>query len=152
MMPDAARLTAALSLAVIGFLLSGLVMPEFLKFKDIDQFDFGWFVQVNIVLGVLVGWISMGKRAGRGVSAAITNGITGVFLLVLWALFIQACNEMTRLAMKNRYDGPFEAIAAVSQISAEWGLMIMTAPILATAAVSAFVTGILTEYAWRTWR
>jgi len=75
-----------------------------------------------------------------------------VFLLVLWGLFIQSCNEMTRLAMKNRYDGPFEAIAAVFQIGSEWGLMILTAPILTVMAVGAFVSGILTEYAWRTWR
>jgi hypothetical protein len=114
--------------------------------------NFGYFVPVNVVLGVLVGWISMGKRAGRGVSSAITNGVTGVFLLTLWALFLQACNEMVRLAMKNNYDGPFEAIAAIFQIGSEWGLILLTGPILGTMAVGAFVSGILTEYAWRTWR
>lgn len=149
-MPDAARLVAALCLAFVGFILSGLVMQVYEE--QIAETDFGWFVHINIVLGLVVGWISMGKRAGRGVSSAVTNGVTGVFLLVLWALFIQACNEMTRLAMKNRYDGPFEAIAAVFQISAEWGLLIMTGPILGVMAVGAFVSGILTEYAWRTWR
>ena len=64
----------------------------------------------------------------------------------------QACNEMTRLAMKNRYDDPFEAIAAVFQIMAEWGLLLLTGPIIGTALVGAFVSGIMTEYAWRTWR
>ena len=149
-MPDAAKLVAATCLAIMGFLLSGLIMPVYVD--AYGETNFGWFVQVNVVLGIVVGWISMGKRAGRGVSAAMTNGITGVFLLVLWGLFIQACNEMTRLAMKNRYDGPFEAIAAVFQIMAEWGLLLLTGPIIGTALVGAFVSGIMTEYAWRTWR
>ncbi|MEP4196079.1 MAG: TrgA family protein [Aliishimia sp.] len=150
MMPDAARLVAAISLAFVGFILSGLVMQVYET--EIAETNFGWFIHVNVVLGILVGWISMGKRAGRGVSAAVTNGVTGVFLLVMWGLFIQSCNEMTRLAMKNRYDGPFEAIAAIFNIGAEWGILILTGPILGTMAVGAFVCGILTEYAWRTWR
>lgn len=151
MMPDAARLTAAITLAALAFVLSALVMPAFETYREAEV-NFGWFVHVNVALGVAVGWVSMGSRAGRGVSAAITNGITGVFLLTLWALFLQSCNEMTRLAMRNSYDGPFEAIAAVFKIGAEWGLVLLTAPILGTMAVGAFVTGILTEYAWRTWR
>lgn len=149
-MPDAARLVAAICLAIVAFFLSGLVMEVYRA--EYGETNFGWFVQVNLVIGLLVGWISMGKRAGRGVSAAITNGVTGVFLLVLWGLFVQACNEMTRLAMKNRYDDAFEAIAAIFQIAAEWGLLLLTAPILGTMAVGAFVSGILTEYAWQRWR
>lgn len=149
-MPDAARLVAALCLAVTGFFLSGLIMGMYEELKG--ETNFGWFIWVNVAVGIAVGWVSMGKRAGRGVSQAITNGITGVFLLILWGLFIQACNEMTRLAMKNRYDNAFEAIAAIFQIMAEWGLLLLTAPILGTSAVAAFVAGILTEYAWRTWR
>lgn len=150
-MPDAARLVAAFGLAIVAFFLSGLVMAVYVDFVGTDV-NFGWFVQVNIVLGLAVGWFSMGKRAGRGVSQAITNGITGVFLLLLWGLFIQACNEMISRAMRNLYDGPIEAIGAVFQIGSEWGLLLLTGPILGTMAVGAFVVGILTEYAWRTWR
>ncbi|MFK7837503.1 MAG: TrgA family protein [Sulfitobacter sp.] len=149
-MPDASRLVAAVCLAIVGFLLSGLIMPVYEE--AVGETNFGYFVYVNIVIGLVVGWVSMGKRAGRGVSSAITNGVTGVFLLVLWGLFSQACNEMTRLAMKNRYDGPFDAIAAVFQIMAEWGLLLLNGPILGTMVVGAFVAGTLTEYAWRTWR
>ena len=71
-MPDAAKLVAATCLAIMGFLLSGLIMPVYVD--AYGETNFGWFVQVNVVLGIVVGWISMGKRAGRGVSAAMTNG------------------------------------------------------------------------------
>jgi len=149
-MPDAARLVAAICLGIVGFFLSGLVMEVYVR--EIGEIDFGWFVYLNVALGVAVGWVSVGGRAGRGVSSALTNGLTGVFLLTLWGLFLQACNEMTRLAMKNRYDGPIEAIGAVFQIMAEWGLLLLYGPILGTMLVGAFVTGIFTEYAWRIWR
>ena len=149
-MPDAARLVAALSLAAVAYVLSGPVMTVFVDM--FGQTNFGWFVVVNVVIGLLVGWISVGPRAGRGLVSAITNGVTGVFLLVLWVLFVQACNEMTRLAMKNRYDDPFEAIAAVFQIGAEWGLILLNGQILLIMAVGAVVTGLLTEWASRTWR
>ncbi len=149
-MPDAARLVAAICLAAVAFFLSGLVQEVYVGERG--ETNFGWFVPVNVGIGLLVGWISMGPRAGRGVSSAITNGATGVFLLVLWTLFVQACNEMTRLAMKNRYDNAFEAVAAIFQIAAEWGLLLLTAPILGTMAIGAVVSGLLTEFAWRTWR
>jgi len=149
-MPDAARLVAAICLAGVAFFLSGLVQTVYVA--ENGETNFGWFVPVNVLIGLLVGWVSMGPRAGRGVSAAITNGVTGVFLLVLWALFVQACNEMTRLAMRNRYDNAIEAIAAIFQIAAEWGLLLLTVPILGSMAIGAFVSGMLTEYAWRTWR
>jgi hypothetical protein len=38
----------------------------------------------------------MGPRAGRGTTAAINNGLTGVFVLMLWGVGVQAINEMVR--------------------------------------------------------
>lgn len=151
-MPDAARLVAALCLGLTGFMVSEAVMAAFLAAKGYNSFDFGWFIWVNAAVGVAVGWVSMGRRAGRGLPNAITNGLTGVFLLVLNGLFIQACNEMVRLAMKNRYDNALEAIVAVVEIGAEWGLILLNGPVIAILLVGAVVSGILTEYAWRTWR
>ena len=149
-MPDGARLVAAISLAVLAFLLSAPVMDLYVEANG--ETNFGYFVQVNMLVGLAVGWVSVGKRAGRGWSAAITNGVTGVFLLVLWVLFIQSVNEMTRLAMRNRYDGPFEAVAAVFEIASEWGLLLLNAQVLGMMAVGAVVVGLLAEFAWRTWR
>lgn len=151
-MPDASRLVAAVCLAVVAYFLSGIVMGIFEAHIETPGYNFGWFVQVNIVIGIFVGWVSMGPRAGRGVSNAVTNGITGVFLLVLLGLFVQSCNEMVKLAMKNRYDGAFEAIGAVFEIGAEWGLLLLTVPVGIILAAGAIISGLLTEYAWRTWR
>ncbi|NNE53258.1 MAG: TrgA family protein [Sulfitobacter sp.] len=146
-MPTAARLMAALCLAVVGFVVSEMVKPLMP-----ESTDFGYFVQVNIILGLAVGWFVMGRRAGRGTTAAINNGLTGVFVLFLWGIGVQAANEMVRLAMRNRYDGPLEAITDAFKIGAEFGLTIATVPIGIVFVVSAVISGLLTDYANRRWR
>ncbi|MEL6449922.1 MAG: TrgA family protein [Pseudomonadota bacterium] len=146
-MPDAAKLVAALGLAVLAFVVSGMIMPLFE-----EDTNFGWFVYINVAVGFFVGWLVIGVRAGRGLISAVNVGLTGPVVMVFWGLFIQACNEMTRIAMKNRYDGPFEALIAVFEIGAEWALLMSTIPIWATLLVGGVITGLATEYAWRTWR
>ena len=85
-MPTAARLVAAMSLALLAFIVSGQIMPLMP-----DGTDFGYFTYINMALGVLTGWIIMGKRVGRGTTAAINNGITGAVALLFWGLFVQGC-------------------------------------------------------------
>jgi len=147
MMPTAARLVASLCLAVVGFVMSQIVMPLMP-----ESTDFGFFVPVNIGLGILAGWLVMGKRAGRGTVQAINNGLTGVFVLVLWAIAVQAINEMVRLAMRNRYDDVFESITAIFEIGAEYAYLIATVPFGIAFLVGAVVSGLLTEFAGKRWR
>lgn len=146
-MPTAARLVAAICLMFVAFFLSMLVIPLMP-----ESTDFGYFVPVNLFLGLCIGWIVMGKRAGRGPTAAINNGLTGVFVLFLWGIGVQAINEMVRRAMRNRYDGPFEAIVAVFQIGAEWAYMVATLPVGGTALVGGIISGMLAEAASKRWR
>ncbi|MDD9722673.1 TrgA family protein [Sulfitobacter sp. PR48] len=146
-MPTAARLVAAASLAVLAYVISGMVMPLMP-----ESTDFGYFIPVNIVLGLACGWLVIGPRAGRGTTAAINNGLTGVFVLMLWGVGVQAINEMVRLAMRNRYDDAFEAIVAVFQIGAEYVVIIATVQIGVTLVIGAVICGLLTEYASRHWK
>jgi len=146
-MPDGASLTAALCLAVIAFVVSGQIMPLMP-----EGTDFGYFTYVNMAIGVLSGWIVMGKRAGKGITAAINNGLTGVVSMVFWGLFVQGCNEMVRLAMRNRYDGPFEAIFAVFEIGYEYAVTIAVPNVIVTLLIGSVIAGLATEYAWRSWR
>ena len=147
-MPTAARLTAALSLMLIAFIVSGQVMPLMP-----EGTDFGYFTWVNMAIGFLTGWIVMGKRAGRGGVWAINNGVTGVAAMVFWALFVQGCYEMVRLAMRNRYDGPFEAVMAIFAIGIDYAMTVLSAPnILVTLLVGALAAGYATEFAKARWR
>lgn len=145
-MPDAARLASALSLALIGFIVSGQVMPLMP-----EGTDFGWFTWINVALGLICGWVVMGKRAGRGVTAAINNGITGMVTLVFWALFVQGTYEMVRLAMRNRFDGPFEALASIFLIGMEYGRILLTPSIILTLLIGGVLAGFAADFAKKRW-
>lgn len=145
-MPNAAKLVSALCLAILAFIVSGLIMPLFP-----EGTDFGYFVLVNVVIGAATGWSVIGKRAGRGWTSAINVGLTGAVMLVFWGLFVQGCYEMVDLAMRRRYDNAFEALVAIFEIMAEYALLIATVPIGIALAIGGAAAGILAEIAARRW-
>lgn len=146
-MPTAAKLVAALCLAALAVAVS-----ELIKVLMPASTDFGIFTTVNGFLGFILGWVIIGGRAGRGQANAISNGLTGVAALVFWALFIQGANEMVRLAMRHRYDGPVEALAAVFEIMIDFGEVLIDIRVIASLLVGAIVTGFLSEVAAGRWR
>lgn len=146
-MPTAARLMAGICLAALAYVLSSIVVPLMP-----ESTDFGIFFPLNSVLGFAVGWLVMGRRAGRGTTAAINNGLTGVFVLLLWGVLIQATNEMVRRAMINRYDNAFEAMVAIFQLGAEYAFLIAVVPMGIAAVVGAVISGLLTEFADNNWK
>ncbi|MCG7518549.1 TrgA family protein [Ruegeria sp. Ofav3-42] len=146
-MPSAARLIAAVCLLIVAFLVSGMVIENGEEGKA-----YGSFTYVNMILGLVCGWWIMGKRAGRGWTAAVNNGLTGIAALVFWGLFVQGVYEMFRLAMRHRFDGPFEALIAIFQIGIEYGQQLLAPEILWTLAIGALIAGLATEEASRRWR
>ncbi len=146
-MPSAARLVAAIGLAILAFVASGMIIPLLPENTNVGYFPF-----INMAIGALCGWFVMGKRAGRGATAAINNGFTGMVSLVFWALFVQGGYEMIRLAMRNRYDDAFESLIAIFEIMINHAKILMDAPLVVTLIVGGVITGLLTENAWRRWR
>ncbi|SHH31652.1 TrgA family protein [Marivita hallyeonensis] len=146
-MPTAAKAIAALCLAALAYLSSELVktlMPEIT--------NWGYFSIFNAAVGALVGWIVVGKRAGRGTKDAVANGLTGVAAMLFWVLFIHATNEMVDLSMKRRFDGPVEAFAAIFEIGIEYGTILVNPMMITTFLLGAFLTGYFSEYAARHWK
>ena len=146
-MPTAARLVAGILRAILGWVLSDIVRPLMP-----EGTNFGWFNHVNAFIGLCVGWSVIGTRVGRGFVFAIKNGVTGTAVLILWAIVVQSCYEMFRLAMRNRYDGPMEALTSIFIIGSEFGIMIATPTFFAVAVAGALVTGILADEAGKRWR
>ncbi|WP_299868990.1 TrgA family protein [uncultured Roseobacter sp.] len=146
-MPDAARLVAAICISIVALIVSFLVMPLMP-----ESTDFGWFLYVNPVIGACVGWTVMGKRAGRGVASAISNGFGGVLMLVLWGLFIHSCVQMFDRAMANWYNDAFQALLAIVTFMAQYGLVLINPLVIFTLIAGGVLSGLATEYAWRTWR
>lgn len=146
-MPTAAKLVAALSLAALGYLAS-----EMVKTLMTERTAFGSFSLLNAGLGFLCGWIVIGSRAGRGMAAAVSNGLTGVVALVFWALFIQSVAEMVRLSLARRYDSPVEAFAAIFEIMVAYGTVLLNGSLIVLLLVGALVCGLLAEIGARRWR
>ncbi len=146
-MPTAAKLFAAICLAALGYVVSESIKPLMP-----EGTGFGIFSLLNAGIGFLCGWLVVGKRAGRGVSAAISNGLTGTFALVCVALFVQACVKMVDMAMHRRFDGPVEAFAAIFEIAIGFGGVMATVPVLLQLLIGALITGIVSEYAARNYR
>ncbi|SDX98285.1 TrgA family protein [Citreimonas salinaria] len=146
-MPTGARLVAALGMAILGFVVSGQVIMLYS-----EGTNFGWFTVVNVALGLAVGWMTIGPRAGQGVAVGLTNGITGTVVLLFCALFVQAVNEMVSRAMSRRYGDPLEAVVAVLEIGMDLFLRIATLEILITLGVGGVIVGLLAEVAARRWR
>lgn len=145
-MPTAARLAAAVLLAILGMIVSDMI-----KTTMPDYTQFGYFSYVSLVIGALCGWFVVGPRVGQGMVTALSTGLTGMAALVFWGLFILSANEMLRLAFLRRYDGPFEALVSIFQIMVEFGVNLLHAPILGALFAGGLAVGVAAEWVSGRW-
>ena len=98
-MPTIARLVSAIGLGAVSWFGSEIFRPLMPP-----QTAFGWFNEVNVALGLWSGWSVIGTRLRRGYSQAINAGLTGIAVLVFWALFLQSFNLMLDNALMSVFD------------------------------------------------
>ncbi|TDE35062.1 TrgA family protein [Antarcticimicrobium sediminis] len=146
-MPTAARLVAACCLALLAFTVSYQIMA-----RMPESTNFGIFVPLNIGLGVVCGWVVMGRNRKSSFPGAMNNGIAGVAVLVFWGLVVQGGYEMFRQAMNHRYHGPLDALYGIIELSAEYAQVLLAPGIIVTLVVGAILSGFVTGYASKTWR
>ena len=145
-MPTAAKIVAAVCLAAVAWHASNVfrpLMPE--------GTDFGSFNNVNLILGLICGWVVIGTRVGRGYMESFSAGLTGVAALVFWALALQSLNEMLKLALQRRYEGPVEGIVAIFQIAVDFGTTMLDFHLITVLVLGGLATGFLAEWASRRW-
>ncbi|SMX48498.1 TrgA family protein [Maliponia aquimaris] len=146
-MPTASKLLAALSLAALGWIASEMIKP-LVPFST----QWGWFNQVNAIVGFVVGWMFLGSRAGGGLTSAINNGVTSAFAMAVIGVLVQATNEMVRLSFARRYDSPFEAVTAIFEISIDYAEILLDVPLLLTLLIGGVIAAILVEVVGKYWR
>ena len=143
----AARVVAALFLAITGWVASRLIMPLMP-----EATAFGIFEYVNAALGAAVGWIVIGSRTGRGMANAIGVGITSAVVLTFWGLFLQSSREMFALANKRRYDGPIEAVVGIFEIGVDYLMIMATPTVIGALVLGGILSAVFAERASRVWR
>jgi hypothetical protein len=145
-MPTAAKIVSAVCLGILGWVASEQVVP--LMPEDTD---FGYFFVVNLGLGLVVGWVVLGPRVGRGYYESFMAGLTGMAALVFWALFFQSLNEMLKQAFQRHYEGPVEAVVDIFNIAVDFGLKLIDVNLISVLVIGGLIAGFWGEWASRRW-
>lgn len=145
-MPTAARLVAAIVFAALGYLLSELVKPLFPPGTDLGRVS-----EMNAGVGLFVGWVVAGSRAGDGWRAAVGHGLTGAAAFVFWAMLLHSGIEMIRRSMRGQYDGPVAAVVGIFELMIGYGQVVATAGVIGALILGGVAAGIAAEYAARRW-
>lgn len=146
-MPTAAKMIAAILLALLAMIVSEQFKPQMPP-----NFAFGNFTFVNAGFAVIVGWAVIGARSGRGRAQAINNGISGVLALLVLLLFYHSGRMMLINSINLRYGSFVEGVTDVFQMMADYALLLATAEIISTLVVGALIVGLSAEAVSRRWR
>jgi hypothetical protein len=146
-MPTAAKLMAAISFAVVGW-----VLANYYAMNMPDATAAGPIREGAALVGVIVGWSVMGNSAGKGYVEAAGSGIKTAVILAVVALFLLALAEMLENSVRLRYEDAMEAILAVVETMAKRSQALLSLGVFGTILLGGIVGGLLTENAGRRWK
>ena len=145
-MPTASKLVAALLMAALAWYVATLIVPYLPEQTKVDLFH-----PTAAFYGLLVGWLFLGPKAGRGVVNAMGFGLTASVVFLLVASFWFAGYEMIIRSLRRTYEGPIEALEGMFEIAVSNLVYVNHIEIIAVLIVGGFVIGILTELTSRVW-
>ncbi len=146
-MPTAAKLIGALLFFGIGWVAALFVLDTFP-----EEMVATYFPLTIALLGFWQGWMVSGGNAGKGMNAAIGNGLRTSVQMAFFGLAIFALRTMFLRASNLRYDGAGEATVATLEIFLEYLIQSLTVPIWGTLIVGGMVAGAIVEAVSRVWR
>lgn len=146
-MPTAAKLTAAVAFALVGWLASGSYMPQMP-----EGTDFGFFREITAALGFLIGWISLGPAVGRGYREALSLGLRTSLLLLAWALIGFSIYRMILRSTKMVYHDAGEAVLDVPMMMLYYGKLMGSASFIGALIIGGVLGGMAAEFAARRWK
>lgn len=145
-MPTAAKLFAAVVLAIVGFLASVLVMPHLPGGSRASALPL-----VAGSLGLLLGWRVIGREVGRGMWMSAQTGMRASVYLVVLVLFFLGSVQMVHWSVRMRYDGPMEALTDIVSQGLEMGHAALRLDVVLALALGGALAGIASEWAHRRW-
>jgi hypothetical protein len=146
-MPTGAKLMAAASFAIVGW-----VLANYYAVNMPDAASAGPIREGAAVVGALVGWQVMGPSVGKGYVEAAGAGIKTAVVLAVVALFLLALSEMIENSVKMRYDGALDAILDVFETAVKRSQALASLGVAATILIGGIIGGLLTENAGRRWK
>jgi hypothetical protein len=146
-MPTAAKLFAAFAFAALAFFAAEVFKPHMS-----EGTQFGAFVPISALIGLVSGWRVMGPAAGQGNWMAVNNGIKTAACMLVLALVVFSIEGMLVLAFRRAYDGPMEAIIGIFGVGVDYLLRVLAWDVLAVLLIGGALGGLLSEWAARRWR
>ncbi|GAB1363017.1 tellurite resistance protein TrgA [Rhodobacter sp.] len=146
-MPTTAKLVAAVLFALIGWLAANAHVPALGEGAAVGRFR-----ELTALIGVIVGWRTMGSLVGGSYSDAIGAGLRTSATLVFFALLLFSTWLMYGQTEKMAYDGPMDAVLGVFDFMLEHARKMLTPGVLGVLVVGGALAGVLTESAARRWR
>ena len=147
-MPTAARLIAAIFMAMAGVIVIIVAVNEFPD-AAYDQFP---MVVTAAIVGFLVGWRGLGRAIAvedvRAASLGLRAGVTAFF----WTLFMFGLWRMIQGIMKHEFYQPLSAILTMLWEMIRIGKLALTnLPLVITMVVLSWIAGVVTKNAMLKW-
>lgn len=146
-MPTGAKLASAIIFFAIGYVGA---MQAKLTFEEGTPATY--FNITIAMIGLLQGWMVVGRRAGEGFGLAASNGLRAGAQIAFFGLVLFALRTMFLRSMDLRYSAPGEAVTEAMELFLQYFLQSLTVEIWTVLLVGGIIGGILTEIASRAWR
>ncbi|MEL6839939.1 MAG: TrgA family protein [Pseudomonadota bacterium] len=140
-MPTAGRLAGAIVFALFGWYVAGIMAPFFPEERPPQ-----YLLPMCAAIGLFLGWTVCGSRAGKGYMQAISNGLTTIGAFSFCVVAALGGNQMISNALRNRYDGPMDAIVGMFELIIEQSIRFLDVPFLATLVIGGIVCAMIAEY------
>lgn len=148
-MPTAARIVAAVCIAFMAWVVSGLV-----KLRMPHEANFGYFVPLCVLIGIACGWTILGRRADRGrlgYANAVGVGLSAMAMTVFWVLLIVSGYQSFGVAVQRRFHDPMQVIYNMYPIGQEHLMTLYDTDIIVWLVFGGVITGILAHMAGSKW-
>ena len=146
-MPTASKLVSAIAFGLVALWAALSYIPHLPEGSSV-----GFFREIMAALGLLIGWRSMGRNAGRGFRQSCSYGLRTSVLIVFWALLGFSVYIMLQRSTQLIYHADAgRALLDVPRLMLDYGKLLVVPNVLIALVVGGLVGGLLAELTARRW-
>ncbi len=146
-MPTAAKLVSAVAFALVALWAVEAYIPQLPPGTGV-----GYLREIMVGLGLIIGWRSLGRNAGRGYADAVSYGLRTSILLVFWGLLGFSIYTMLLRSMRQLYRADVgKALLDVPDIMMDYGKYLLAQDVLVALVVGGLLAGLAAEWTSRRW-
>ncbi len=146
-MPTAAKLVAAIFLAISGVIVVTVVVNVY---PDAARRSVG-MTSAAVLMGIIIGWRGLGRQIADDEGSGVVSGLRSGIAMFVWVVFLFGLGDMIIGIMDNAYYQPMTALLVIPAGMIKYGQMALNVPILGTMLVLAAVAGKMTKAANERW-